>query len=133
MTESMPNALPQARKAGAPSPFGDGSKIIQPTNSRKSGPEFSGRPAPGPRRTQAAARRGIGVDGRSGSVSDIGILSDPMSLIVIALIFGSPGLLIGGISGALLVAASTHRRRAARGSRRICALAAGWMILKDVI
>ncbi len=48
MTESMPNALPPARKPGASSPFGDGSKIIQPTNSRKSGPEFSGRATPGP-------------------------------------------------------------------------------------
>ncbi len=35
-------------------------------------------------------------------MSDIGILNDPLSLILIALIFGSPGLLIGGISGALL-------------------------------
>jgi hypothetical protein len=35
-------------------------------------------------------------------VSDIGILNDPISLIAIALIFGSPGLLLGGIPGALL-------------------------------
>jgi excinuclease ABC subunit B len=37
MTESMPNALPKSRKTA---PSGDGSKIIQPTNSRESGPEF---------------------------------------------------------------------------------------------
>jgi hypothetical protein len=35
-------------------------------------------------------------------VSDIGILNDPISLIAIALIFGSPGFLLGGIPGALL-------------------------------
>jgi excinuclease ABC subunit B len=37
MTESMPAALPKGRKTA---PSGDGSKIIQPTNSRESGPEF---------------------------------------------------------------------------------------------
>jgi hypothetical protein len=35
-------------------------------------------------------------------MSDIGILNDPLSLIAIALIFGSPGLLLGGIAGGLL-------------------------------
>jgi hypothetical protein len=35
-------------------------------------------------------------------MSDIGILNDPLSLIAIALIFGSPRLLLGGIAGALL-------------------------------
>ena len=52
MTESMPNALPPSSKRGdtSPSPLAGegrgggtaspGSKIIQPTNSRESGPEF---------------------------------------------------------------------------------------------
>jgi len=35
-------------------------------------------------------------------VSDIGILNDPVSLIAIVLLFGCPGLLLGGIPGALL-------------------------------
>ncbi len=35
-------------------------------------------------------------------MSDIGILNGPLSLIVIALIFGSPGLVLGAIPGALL-------------------------------
>ncbi len=66
-------------------------------------------------------------------MSDIGILSDPLSLILIALIFGSPGLLIGAISGALL-----WRRRRIVGAL-LGAVAGfalwllGWMILKDVI
>jgi excinuclease ABC subunit B len=40
MTESMPNALPKPRKTPAGATPSDGSKIIQPTNSRESGPEF---------------------------------------------------------------------------------------------
>jgi Na+/proline symporter len=66
-------------------------------------------------------------------VSDIGILNDPLSLILIALIFGSPGLLIGGISGALL----WRRRRIAGALLGAVAGFAlwlpGWMVLKDVI
>jgi hypothetical protein len=66
-------------------------------------------------------------------MSDIGILNDPLSLIAIALIFGSPGLLLGGIAGALLW----------RGHRVIGGVLGavagfvpwlgGWMVLKDVI
>ena len=48
MTESMPNALPPrsrgAERSGASASPESGSKIIQPTNSRESGPEFG--PAP---------------------------------------------------------------------------------------
>jgi excinuclease ABC subunit B len=46
MTESMPNALPRSpgKRGGAGASAGSGSKIIQPTNSRESGPEFG--PAP---------------------------------------------------------------------------------------
>jgi Na+/proline symporter len=66
-------------------------------------------------------------------VSDIGILNDPVSLIVIALILGSPGLLLGAIPGALL-----WRRRRSAGALLGAAIGfvvwlAGWMVFKDVI
>jgi Na+/proline symporter len=66
-------------------------------------------------------------------VSDIGILNDPVSLIVIALILGSPGLLLGAIPGALL-----WRRRRIAGALLGAAIGfvvwlAGWMVFKDVI
>jgi Na+/proline symporter len=35
-------------------------------------------------------------------MSDIGILNDPLSLALIALLFASPGLPVGAIAGALL-------------------------------
>ena len=48
MTELMPNALPprsgRGERGGAPASTGSGSKIIQPTNSRESGPEFGPSP-----------------------------------------------------------------------------------------
>jgi hypothetical protein len=55
-------------------------------------------------------------------VSDIGILSDPVSLIQIALILGSPGLLLGAIAGALLGAVAGF-----------ALWLTGWMVIKDVI
>ena len=66
-------------------------------------------------------------------MSDIGILNDPFSLIVIALIFGSPGLLLGAITGALL-----WRRHRVAGAvlGAIVGLVVwltGWMVLRDVI
>ncbi len=66
-------------------------------------------------------------------MSDIGILNDPLSLIAIALIFGSPGIVLGAIAGALL----WRRRRI--GGGLIGAIAGfilwltGWMLLRDVI
>jgi hypothetical protein len=65
-------------------------------------------------------------------VSDIGILNDPVSLIAIALILGSPGILLGAIPGALL-----WRRRIA-GALVGAAVGfvvwlVGWMVMKDVI
>jgi Na+/proline symporter len=66
-------------------------------------------------------------------VSDIGILNDPVSLIAIALLFGSPGLLLGGIPGALV----WRRHRVAGGLLGAIAgfviWLAGWMALKDMI
>ena len=66
-------------------------------------------------------------------MSDIGILNDPISLIAIALIFGSPGFLLGGIPGALL-----WRSHRVAGAFRGAVVGfflwlAGWMFLKDVI
>jgi Na+/proline symporter len=66
-------------------------------------------------------------------MSDIGILNDPLSLIAIALIFGSPGLVLGAIPGALMW--RNHRVAGAllgAGAGFILWLA-GWMVLKDVI
>jgi Na+/proline symporter len=66
-------------------------------------------------------------------VSDIGILSDPVSQIEIALLLGCPGLLLGGILGALL-----WRRRRLVGAL-LGAVAGfvlwltGWMVVNGVI
>jgi hypothetical protein len=54
-------------------------------------------------------------------MSDIGILNDPLSLIAIALIFGSPGLLLGAIAGAL----AWRRHRVAGCSARLHPVADG--------
>jgi Na+/proline symporter len=66
-------------------------------------------------------------------MSDIGILNDPVSLIGIALLFGSPGLLLGAIPGALL----WRRHRIAGALLGAVAGFAlwliGWMVVKDVI
>jgi hypothetical protein len=65
-------------------------------------------------------------------VSDVGILNDPVSLIEIALLLGSPGLL-GAIPGALL----WRQHRVAGGligavaGFAVCL--SGWMFLNDVI
>jgi hypothetical protein len=66
-------------------------------------------------------------------VSDIGILNDPISLIAIALIFGSPGLLLGGTPDALLW--RSHRIGGAFLGAVVGLFLwlAGWMFLKDVI
>jgi hypothetical protein len=78
--------------------------------------------------------RGDGVDGRRGKpLSDIGILNDPVSLIELALLFGSPGFVGGAITGALL----WRRRRLAGGLLGavigFAAWLAGWMWFKDLI
>jgi Na+/proline symporter len=66
-------------------------------------------------------------------LSDIGILNDPISLIAIALILGSPGILLGGIPGALL-----WRRHRLAGALLGAVVGfviwlTGWMVLRDVI
>jgi Na+/proline symporter len=66
-------------------------------------------------------------------VSDIGILNDPVSLLIIALLFGSPGLVLGAIAGAW----SWRRHRIAGGLLGAIAgfviWLTGWMVVKDVI
>jgi hypothetical protein len=61
-------------------------------------------------------------------MSDIGILNDPFSLALIALVLASPGLLVGGALGAVL----WRRRRIAGGSlgaiAGVAVEAAGWMM-----
>jgi Na+/proline symporter len=66
-------------------------------------------------------------------VSDIGILNDPVSLIAIALLLGSRGLLLGAIPGALL-----WRRHRIAGALLGAVVGfflwlIGWMLAKDVI
>ena len=66
-------------------------------------------------------------------MSDVGILSDPYSLIEIALIFGSPGFLLGAIAGALL-----WRKHRLAGALLGAVLGfalwlAGWLVVKGVI
>ena len=61
-------------------------------------------------------------------MSDIGILNDPFSLALIALVLASPGLLVGGTIGAAL----WRRRRIAGGLlgaiAGVAVEAAGWMM-----
>jgi Na+/proline symporter len=66
-------------------------------------------------------------------VSDIGILTDPVSQIEILLLLGSPGLPLGAILGALL-----WRRHRFAGVLLGAVLGlvlwlTGWMLLKGVI
>ena len=66
-------------------------------------------------------------------MSDIGILNDPASLIAIALILGSPGILLGTIPGALL----WRKHRVAGGLLGavvgFAVWLVAWMVAKDVI
>jgi Na+/proline symporter len=66
-------------------------------------------------------------------VSDIGILNDPVSILEIILLLGSPGFLLGAIFGALL-----WRRRRVVGALigafagfAICLT--GWLVFNEVI
>ena len=66
-------------------------------------------------------------------MSDIGILTDPVSQIEILLLLGSPGLPLGAILGALL-----WRRHRFAGALLGAVLGlvlwlTGWMLLKGVI
>jgi Na+/proline symporter len=65
-------------------------------------------------------------------MSDIGILNDPFSLFAIALVFGSPGLVIGGLAGLLW---RRHRIAGALlgAGAGFAVWLAGWMHFKDMI
>ena len=62
-------------------------------------------------------------------MSDIGILNDPLSLALIALLLGSPGLALGAVAGALVWRAAPHCRCGAWSARRRRTLAAGLALL----
>jgi Na+/proline symporter len=66
-------------------------------------------------------------------MSDIGILNDPVSLILIFLLFGSPGFVLGAIPGALL----WRRHRVIGGLLGAVAgfviWLVGWMAFKGMI
>ncbi len=66
-------------------------------------------------------------------MSDIGILNDPVSLIAIVFLLGSPGILLGAIPGALLWRA--HRIAGALLGTVVGFVVwlVGWMVMKDVI
>jgi len=65
-------------------------------------------------------------------VSDVGILNDPYSVVIIVLILGSPGLLLG-IPSALLW--RKHRIAGALLGAVVGFVLwlAGWLVMKDVI
>jgi Na+/proline symporter len=83
-----------------------------------------------------AARGVIAFDHRprkKAVMSDIGILNNPGSLALMALILGSPGLAVGGLIGAL-----SWRRRRVAGALFGAALGfvlwlVGWMWWSDAI
>jgi hypothetical protein len=81
-----------------------------------------------------AGRRDTGAGGRRGSsLSDIGILNDPVSLAVLALVFGSPGLVIGAVVGALLWRTRRFTGAVLGAMLGFVAWLAGWMWLRDMI
>jgi Na+/proline symporter len=66
-------------------------------------------------------------------MSDIGILNNPSDLFLIALVFGSPGLVLGAVAGAL---AWRKRRWAGALLGAVIGFAAwlaAWMWMKDMI
>jgi hypothetical protein len=66
-------------------------------------------------------------------VSDIGILNDPVSLIEIVFLLGSPGLLLGAILGAALWRRHRIAGAVLGGGVGFVAWFTGWMMVKDAI
>ena len=65
-------------------------------------------------------------------MSDIGILNDPVSLITIVLLLGSPGLLLG-IPRALLWRKHRIAGACLGAATGFVAWLAGWLVMQDVI
>ena len=65
-------------------------------------------------------------------MSDVGILNDPVSLIAIILLLGSPGLLLG-IPGALLWRKHRIAGAVLGAVAGFVIWLTGWMIFKDMI
>jgi Na+/proline symporter len=65
-------------------------------------------------------------------VSDVGILNDPYSVVIIVLILGSPGLLLG-IPGALLWRKHRFVGALLGGVIGFVLWLMGWMVFKDMI
>jgi Na+/proline symporter len=66
-------------------------------------------------------------------VSDIGILNDPISLIEIVLLLGSPGLVLGGLAGVLFLQKHRIAGSLLGAIAGFVAWLAGWMWLKAMI
>jgi Na+/proline symporter len=66
-------------------------------------------------------------------VSDIGILNDPVSLITIVFLLGSPGLLLGAILGAALWRRHRIAGAVLGGGVGFVLWLTGWLIFRDVI
>ena len=66
-------------------------------------------------------------------MSDIGILNDPVSLITIAFLLGSPGLLLGAILGAALWRRHRIAGAVLGGGVGFVASLVGWLVFKEVI
>jgi Na+/proline symporter len=65
-------------------------------------------------------------------LSDIGILNDPVSIALIALLFGSPGLMAGGLAGLFWRGHRIAGALLGAGAGFAICLA-GWAYWKDVI
>ena len=65
-------------------------------------------------------------------MSDVGILNDPYSVVIIVLILGSPGLLLG-IPGALLWRKHRFAGALLGAVGGFVIWLTGWMIFKDMI
>ena len=66
-------------------------------------------------------------------MSDIGILNDPVSLITIVFLLGSPGLLLGAILGAALWRRHRIAGAVLGGGVGFVLWLTGWLIFRDVI
>jgi Na+/proline symporter len=65
-------------------------------------------------------------------VSDIGILNDPVSLIEIIFLLGSPGLLLGAILGAALWRRHRVAGAVLGGGVGFVLWLVGWLVIKEM-